>query len=66
MNGHGLGCMEVVRFHSVLWAAVGRFMIGDSGSVGVILIMVLDLPGTHGSGLDDCYGKQLVSTLIPS
>jgi hypothetical protein len=34
--------MEVVGFHNVLWVAVGRFVMMDSGGVGVILVMVLD------------------------
>jgi hypothetical protein len=46
--------MEVLGFQSVLWTAVGAFVIVDSGSVGVILVMVLDLLGIQGGGLDNC------------
>ncbi len=37
--------MEVVGFHNVLWATVGRFVMVNSGSGGVILVIVLDLLG---------------------
>lgn len=36
-NGHGLGFMEVDGFHSILWAAVGRLVMVDSGNMVVNL-----------------------------
>jgi hypothetical protein len=58
--------MEVDGFHSILWAAVGRFVMVDSGNLVVILAMVSDLLGNHKGGSDDCYGKQSVLSLIPN
>lgn len=50
----------MVGFQSVLWTAVGTFVIVDSGSRGVILVMVLDLHGNQGGASNAAMEKNRV------